>query len=114
MRTHQIRVFEARESVQDIRHRLFSFPEVLEVFATGRPDVLVVVHTGRPRLGVWLAALRSAGYRTPARRQRERRAEDAVGSARVADRARAGRKRDHLGSPTRWAPAEVRRGSVGG
>jgi hypothetical protein len=68
MRTHQIRVSDARESVQDIRHRLFTFPEVLEVFATGRSDVLVVVHTGRPRLGPWLAALRAVGYRTPARR----------------------------------------------
>jgi hypothetical protein len=65
MRTHQIRVSDARESVQDIRHRLFTFPEVLEVFATGRSDVLVVVHTGRPRLGTWLAALRAVGYRTP-------------------------------------------------
>jgi len=66
MRTHQIRVSGARESAEDIRQRLFTFPEVLEVFATGRSDVLVVVHTGRPRLGTWLAALRAAGYRTPA------------------------------------------------
>lgn len=68
MNTHQIRVSDGRESVEDIRHRLFSFTEVLEVLATGRSDVLVVVHTGRPRLGKWLAALRAVGYRTPARR----------------------------------------------
>src|SRR5258708_371508 len=68
MNTNQIRVSDGRDSVEDIRHRLFSFPEVLEVFATGRSDVLIVVHTGRPRLGNWLAALRAVGYRTSARR----------------------------------------------
>jgi hypothetical protein len=68
MNTQQIRVSDGRDSVEDIRHRLFSFTEVLEVFATGRSDVLVVVHTGRPRVGKWLAALRAVGYRTPPRR----------------------------------------------
>ena len=68
MQTHQIHVSGARERVHVIRNELFAFPEVLEVFVTGRPDVLVVVYAGRPRPGEWLRALRVLGYRTPARR----------------------------------------------
>ena len=67
MQTHQIHLSGARQSVHEIRTELFAFPDVLEVFVTGRPDVLVVVHTGRPCPGEWLGALRALGYRTPAR-----------------------------------------------
>jgi hypothetical protein len=69
MHTHRIYVCNARAAVEDIRRRLLAFPEVLELFVTGRPDVLVVVHTGRPRLGAWHGALRSAGYRVSSRRR---------------------------------------------
>ena len=68
MRTHQIHVANGREMVWEIRRELFRFPEVLEVFVTGRPDALVVVFTGRPRPGRWLRALWAAGYHAPARR----------------------------------------------
>jgi hypothetical protein len=68
MRTHQIHVANGREKMDEIRHRLFVFPEVLEVFETGRPDRFVVVYAGRPRPGEWLGALRAVGYRIPARR----------------------------------------------
>jgi hypothetical protein len=47
---------------------LFAFPEVLEVFSTGRPDALVVVCSGRPHPGEWLRALRAAGYHPRPRR----------------------------------------------
>lgn len=67
MQTHQIHVSGAREQVHQIRSELFTFPEVLDVFVTGRSDVLVVVYAGRPRPGEWLRALRAVGYRTPAR-----------------------------------------------
>ena len=67
MQTHQIHISGARERSHGIRNELFAFPEVLEVFVTGRPDVLVVVYAGRPRPGEWLRALRALGYRTPAR-----------------------------------------------
>jgi hypothetical protein len=67
MQTHQIRVSGARQSVHVIRNELFAFPEILEVFATGRPDALVVVYVGRPRPGEWLRGLRRLGFRTPAR-----------------------------------------------
>jgi hypothetical protein len=67
MQTHQIQVSGAKERVHEIRSELFAFPEVLDVFATGRPDALVVVYWGRPRPGEWLRALRELGYRTPAR-----------------------------------------------
>ena len=67
MQTHQIQVSGAREQVHEIRGELFAFPEVLEVFVTGRPDFLVVVYAGRPRPGEWLCALRRLGYRTPLR-----------------------------------------------
>lgn len=67
MQTHQIHISGARERVHEIRSELFDFPEVLEVFVTGRSDVLVVVHAGRPRPGEWLRALRALGYRTSAR-----------------------------------------------
>jgi hypothetical protein len=67
MQTHEIRVSGARDQVHEIRAELFAFPEVIEVFVTGRPDFLVVVHAGRPRPGEWLRALRRLGYRTPSR-----------------------------------------------
>jgi len=54
--------------VLEIRSELFVFPEILEVFVTGRPDVLVVVCSGRPRPTPWLRTLRAAGYETLARR----------------------------------------------
>lgn len=67
MQTQQIHVSGAREQAHEIRSELFAFPEVLDVFVTGRPDVLVVVYAGRPRPGEWLSALRAVGYRSPAR-----------------------------------------------
>ena len=68
MQTHRLHVSNARDSVLEIRSELFVFPEVLEVFVTGRPDVLVVVCSGRPRPTQWLRTLRAAGYETLARR----------------------------------------------
>ena len=68
MQTHRINVLRARDRVQEIRHELFKFSEVLEVFVTGRPDWLVVVSRGRPRPGRWLPALRAAGVEVPVRR----------------------------------------------
>ncbi len=65
MQTHQIEVSGAHEQLEEIRGELFAFPEVLEVFVTGRRDSLVVVHAGRPRPGEWLRTLRRLGYRTP-------------------------------------------------
>jgi hypothetical protein len=53
--------------VNEVRSELFSFPEVLDVFITGRLDALVVVCSGRPRPGEWLGALRRAGYDVPAK-----------------------------------------------
>lgn len=70
MQTHQINVSRARDMVQEIRHELFAFPEVLDVFVTSRPDSLVVVSRGRPRPGDWLRALRVVGYEVPPRRRR--------------------------------------------
>jgi hypothetical protein len=67
MQTHQIQVSGAKEQVHGIRDELFAFPEVLDVFVTGRPDILVVVYAGRPRPGEWLHALQAVGYRTPTR-----------------------------------------------
>jgi hypothetical protein len=68
MQTHQIQVSGAKERVHEIRSELFAFPEVLDVFATGRADALVVVCWGRPRPGEWLRAPRAVGYSAPARR----------------------------------------------
>jgi len=67
MQTHQIHVLGASEQVHAIRGELFRFPEVLDVFVTGRPDVLVVVYARRPRPAEWLLALRKVGYRPTAR-----------------------------------------------
>ena len=67
MQTHEIHVSGAREQVDEIRAELFAFPEVIEVFVTGRRDFLVVVHAGRPRPAEWLRALRRLGYGTPSR-----------------------------------------------
>jgi hypothetical protein len=69
VQTHQISVSRGRDSVNQIREKLFEFPEVLEVFITGRPDSLVVVCSGRPRPGEWLRALRAIGYEVSARRR---------------------------------------------
>jgi len=55
--------------VAEIRRDLFLFPEVIDVFVTGRQDALVVVFVGRPRPGEWSRALRSLGYDIPPRRQ---------------------------------------------
>ena len=68
MQTHQINISHGRDDVHEIRHALFAFSEILDVFVTSRPDSLVVVCAGRPRLGEWLAALRAFGYEAPARR----------------------------------------------
>jgi hypothetical protein len=68
VQTHQINVSRARDMVEEIRHELFEFPDVLEVFVTGRPDCLVVVSRGRARPGEWLRALRAVGYNVPVRR----------------------------------------------
>lgn len=67
MQTHQIHISNGRDKVHEIRSELFAFPEVLEVFITGRPDALVVVCTGRPHPGEWLRALRAVGYEAPSR-----------------------------------------------
>ena len=48
--------------MNEIRSELFVFPEILDVFVTGRPDSLVVVCQGRPRPAEWLRALRAARY----------------------------------------------------
>lgn len=69
MQTHQVHVLDGRDRVHEIRTELFAFPEVLDVFVTGRPDALVVVYLGRPRTGEWLRALRAVGYRVPARQR---------------------------------------------
>jgi hypothetical protein len=74
--THQIYVLRARDRAQDIRQELFEFPEVLDVFVTGRPDCLVVVSQGRPRLGEWLHALRARGFELPTRRHASQRLPD--------------------------------------
>jgi hypothetical protein len=75
VQTHQINVSRARDMVQAIRHELFEFPEVLDVFVTGRPDWLVIVSRGRPRPGEWLRALRAVGYHVPVRRHATQAAE---------------------------------------
>ena len=62
MQTHPIHVADGRRRVLEVRSALFVFPEVLDVFATGRCAVLVVVCSGHPRPARWLAELRSAGY----------------------------------------------------
>jgi hypothetical protein len=72
VQTHPINVSRACDMVQEIRHELFRFPEVLDVFITGRPDWLVVVSQGRPRPGEWLRALRALGYHVPVRRHATR------------------------------------------
>jgi hypothetical protein len=77
VQTHQITVSRGRNMVQEIRHELFKFPEVLDVFVTGRPDWLVVVSRSRPRPAEWLRALRAVGYDVPARRHAVTRAAEA-------------------------------------
>ena len=69
MQTHQIHVSNGRDRVDAVRSELFTFPDVLDVFVTSRPDALVVVCSGRPRPGDWLGALRRVGYDVPARRR---------------------------------------------
>jgi hypothetical protein len=68
VQTHQINISHGRDNVREIRHALFAFSEILDVFVTSRPDSLVVVCAGRPRLGEWLHALRAVGYEAPSRR----------------------------------------------
>jgi hypothetical protein len=68
VQTHQINVSRARDMAQEIRRELFQFPEVLDVYVTGRRDWLVVVSQGRPRPAEWLRALRAVGYHVPMRR----------------------------------------------
>jgi hypothetical protein len=62
VQTYQIYVSNGRDRVHEIRSELFAFPEVLDVFVTGRSDSLVVVCRGRPRPAEWLRALRAVGY----------------------------------------------------
>jgi hypothetical protein len=69
VQTYQIYVSNGRDSVHEIRSELFVFPEILDVFVTGRPDSLVVVCQGRPRPAEWLLALRAVGYDVPPRSQ---------------------------------------------
>jgi hypothetical protein len=91
VQTHQINVSRARDMVHEIRHELFQFPEVLDVFVTGRPDWLVVVSRGRPRPAEWLRALRAVGYHVPVRRhatrpvEADRQGAAAAASARLRD-----------------------------
>jgi hypothetical protein len=68
VQTHQLNISHGRDNVREIRHVLFAFSEILDVFVTSRPDSLVVVCAGRPRLGEWLRALRAVGYDAPSRR----------------------------------------------
>jgi hypothetical protein len=67
VQTYRIDVSEGRDSVNEIRSELFVFPEILEVFITGRPDSLVVICQGRPRPAEWLRALRAVGYELASR-----------------------------------------------
>lgn len=69
MQTHPIHVIDGRELALEVRSALFVFPEVLDVFVTGRPEVLVVVCSGHPRPARWLAELRTAGYHVSVRRR---------------------------------------------
>jgi hypothetical protein len=69
VQTHQIHVSNGRDRVDAVRSELFTFPDVLEVFVTSRPDALVVVCSGRPRPGDWLGHLRRVGYDVPTRRR---------------------------------------------
>ena len=85
MQTHRLHVSNARNSVLEIRSELFVFPEVLEVFVTGRPDVLVVVCSGRPRPARWLRTLRAAGYEILARRHASANELDRGGSTSATD-----------------------------
>jgi hypothetical protein len=62
MHTQEIRVSEGRPAIDDIRLRLFAFPEVLDVLATSSLDSLVVVVAGRARPAEWGSMLRAAGY----------------------------------------------------
>jgi hypothetical protein len=68
VQTYKIYVSKGRDRVNEIRSELFVFPEILEVFVTGRPDSLVVVCRGRPRPAEWLRALRLARYDVAHRR----------------------------------------------
>jgi hypothetical protein len=97
VQTHQIRVSEGRDRVAEIRRDLFVFPEIIDVFVTGRPDALVVVFVGRPRPGEWSRALRSLGYHVLPRRQAPTPSPDADRRRRLAS---AG---DHLWAPDRLA-----------
>jgi hypothetical protein len=75
MHTHEIQLTGAREAASEARDCLFSFPEVLDVLVTSRPDSLVVVFAGRPRPAEWSARLRAAGMdviRPSVRRRPER------------------------------------------
>jgi hypothetical protein len=67
MQTHQLHVTNGGDQVDGVRRTLFAFPEILEVFTSGRPDTLLVVFDGRPRLGEWLARLRATGYEVSVR-----------------------------------------------
>jgi hypothetical protein len=69
VQTYQIYVSKGRDRVHEIRSELFVFPEILDVFITGRRDSLVVVCRGRPRPAEWLRALRAVGYGVPQRRR---------------------------------------------
>jgi hypothetical protein len=69
VQTHKIHVSNGRDMVNEVRSELFNFPEILDVFITGRPDALVVVCSGRPRPGEWLGALRRVGYDVPAKQR---------------------------------------------
>jgi hypothetical protein len=62
VQTYKIYVSKGRDRVSEIRSELFVFPEILDVFITGRPDWLVVVCRGRPRAAEWLRALRAARH----------------------------------------------------
>jgi hypothetical protein len=84
MQTHQVYVAKGRDWVDEIRTELFVFPEVLDVFVTGRPDSLVVVCQGRPRPAEWLRALRAVGYELPHRGQVGTRAENVARTTVVA------------------------------
>jgi hypothetical protein len=104
VQTHQINVSKGRDRVNEIRAELFKFPEILDVFVTGRPDSLVVVCSGRPRPAEWLRALRAVGYEELARR-RPSAAPSEVGSTDVAASSGSVRARAPIGGAARRAGA---------
>jgi hypothetical protein len=77
VQTYQIHVSDGRARIDDVRSALFAFPEILDVFITGRSDTLVVVCAGRPHPVQWLRRLRLVGYDAWIRRRPDQATTDA-------------------------------------